>query len=125
MDMTYHTAPRDFCKTVDESYSFDNKVVGLEDIAQCVAVKEVSPQELSDSGRFKRGELAARLNDEEGKCITLEMKTNDISTSHVLTSDGFAYSTSHPPVSAKGCYIFKPKREELSREEKRRILQAA
>lgn len=126
--MVYDSQTRDFCKSVSESYMFDNESVGLEHIASGATVRQVSQSDLADSGKFKREVLARKLDEEPNRSMTLRMDTYDLSLSHVLREDGFAYSTSHPPRNAEGCYVFKPVpigERKLSREEKRKLLRAA
>lgn len=121
-------AIQNFCRTVADSYSFDNRVCGLDELADGVLVDAVSVESLQDSGRFKRDELAARLADEPNECMTLYMDTKDQSESFVLRDDGFVYSTSRAPKSVAGSYVFMPKqvgRQQLTQEEKKRWLEAA
>ncbi len=120
---------QNFCRQLSESYSFDGKVAGLDDLAQGVIVAAVSQSDLADSGRFKREELAARLAEEPTRSMTLFMSTNDLETSHVLTEEGLAYSISGSRLGAvEGAYVFKPVpigRREFTPEEKQLFLNAA
>lgn len=120
-----HDTVQDFCKSVSESYSFDGQVYGLDCISNGAAVKQVSPRQLSDSDRFKRCELDARLEEEPGKSVVLRVNDPHEIYSQVLTGDGAVYATSHPPKGLHGSFVFAPKKKELSEQDLLRLLRVA